>query len=143
MMKDPLVNRILDKNLGSCYQYLTDDEINSEKNYILFSAMNSFKPGKSSFLKWLSTLSGFYSKSRYRTIIRNQVYRPLVDKEVEKDNSVRQTLLDLSPIHRKVLVLKFFGNYNNSEIGHILNIRQDEVKNVIAAAKNQFIECYD
>lgn len=145
-IKDPYVNTILDNGLRGISSFLTSEELESDKNYILCQAISSFNPQRSKFTTWLTNLTRFFSMDRYKSLKKNKSLTLTGDIEgpnFERSMKIKNVLSELNSLERDLLYSKYIEGYTNKELCDRFNLQKTELFPLLREARRNFKERYD
>lgn len=144
--KNQLVNNIILKYLNRLSYYYTREELESERDLILFKAVTTFDSTKSNFLTWVTNSSNYYVLDKLKLLPKKNMKQLMIDvagPDIELSMFINSTLASLEPTKRAILEYKYFHGYTNKQICDMLSISRNNYFPLLKSAKEDFMEIFN
>jgi RNA polymerase sigma factor (sigma-70 family) len=144
--KNTLINNIILKSLSRLSYYYTDEELESERDFILFNAVLSWDKEKSNFYTWITNCSNYYVLDRFKRVAKNKQHELNIDvagPNIEINMFVNSALESLHPTKRKIIEYKYLHGYTNKQICDMLTMSRNNYFYILKEAKLEFMEIYN
>jgi DNA-directed RNA polymerase specialized sigma24 family protein len=144
--RNTLINNIVLKSLSRLSYYYTDEELESERDFILFNAVITWKPERSNFYTWVTNCSNYYVLDKFKKLGKNKEYELTVDPpgpNIETTLFVNSALESLETTKRTIIEYKYLHGYTNKEICEMLDISRTNYFPLLKEAKEEFMEIFN